>query len=791
MIALLLAVMSVIWAKPQEAEGVLNRLLAPGPLMMAHQNLEGSQCLKCHEAGKGISEEKCLACHKEIREKVLSKKGFHGVATDSCITCHGDHKGREKDTTDLDETAFKHERTDFPLDGKHAGLKCAQCHTQLRKDKASRKIDTHFFGLSTTCVSCHKRDDVHHFTGRLQTTDCNQCHGTRGWKLGLQFDHARDGNFKLDGKHAELKCAECHKAGKYSWPGLKTKECRTCHEDFHKQNLSPKFQTGKCQQCHAQTTWKIEPFNHAATGYPLRGKHSDLKCAECHKQENKEKEMKHFTWKGLKSDCLSCHKDFHRFGHHQSKKLGNLEKCLDCHTEHSWKETHSFNHSVDTRFPVDGKHVGLNCTDCHLPGSKKSGVQSGANGQYFWSILEKDNCAGCHKTPHTEPSFQAKRCNECHSTQGWQVFQKDGKKFDHDTTRFQLKGRHTAIACSACHVLGKKEIFKFPHEAKGFCVDCHKSPHKGQFDPKIADKACADCHNQTHFSDRVKFDHAESGFPLKGGHEKVKCSECHKSTEEVFEGRTPHAKSKFLFPEMKDKDCATCHKDFHGGQLDTIKGPVCSSCHTDISWKRVIFDHNKQSRFAITGKHMGVKCSECHKTIAGPQHVLFKPISTECTTCHKDPHQGHFGVGCQECHMDQGWKLTKDFHKNFSLSGVHFSLQCQECHKDNRRLSGMSLQCQFCHQKDDTHQGTLPQCGECHKQQFWENTDFKHSLSRFPLRGAHRGLECAACHGNGVYQGTSTDCKSCHLSDAFTSSFHPNPIPSFTDCKSCHNQFAF
>ena len=40
-------------------EGLLNQLLAPGPLTKNHKDLEGTDCLKCHSAGS--EESKILA----------------------------------------------------------------------------------------------------------------------------------------------------------------------------------------------------------------------------------------------------------------------------------------------------------------------------------------------------------------------------------------------------------------------------------------------------------------------------------------------------------------------------------------------------------------------------------------------------------------------------------------------------------------------------------------------------------------------------------------------------------
>jgi len=809
---LLLIVFSSSHGITQE-EGLLNRLLAPGPLIEGHKSLEGSDCLKCHSAGKGISEEKCMACHKPIAVEVQAQKGFHGLNTDSCISCHTDHKGRAYDSTVVDQKTFDHSKTGYKLEGKHAELKCSECHLAKRTDKPNRKTDIDYIGTQSMCVSCHKKDDIHKYKGKWAKFDCNHCHGLKDWHLDVNFDHEEDAHYALEGKHAEIKCSACHKNSQYSWPHLKTSACLNCHADFHKNNLSGRFQNGKCQTCHGYETWKITSFNHKVTGYPLRGKHSQIQCIDCHKQNPRinPKEIKTFKFTGLRPNCLTCHKDFHHFGPIRSKKLGLLNQCLECHTETKWQDTHSFNHSVDTRFVIEGKHVGLDCAKCHIPGERKKPAgtppQGNALGKYHWNDLSEHTCEVCHKSPHKNdpsPTFKQKKCDQCHVADGWHILNVKGKRFDHNKTRFALTGKHSEIACSACHVVGKKEIFHFEHFAQNFCVDCHRNQHIDQFHDKFSQNACSECHSTKTFAERLPFDHNKTAFPLKNKHAEVKCEQCHKPTEDRFENKPYHFKSKFIFPEMAMADCKTCHVDYHMGQL----GSKCSTCHNDTGWKNVKFDHNLQSRFKITGKHIDVKCEQCHKPIKNKfveiakvrrPVILYKPIVAECITCHKDPHKGHFGNNCQECHMEKGWKLTKDFHKNFTLSGVHFSLNCQECHKDNRKLTGMSQECILCHQKDDIHQGTLPNCGTCHKQQFWEDVDFKHSLTLFPLRGAHRTLECAMCHYNNIYQGLNNQCINCHLNDANTATSlgfgHTSApgvvLPAFMNCNQCHNQFTF
>jgi hypothetical protein len=883
----LLSVMGVVWAPSlggAETEGVLSKLMAPGPLIQAHHKLEDKDCLKCHSAGKGVPDEKCLQCHKVIKSYVDNKKGFHGLTQQSCFECHSDHKGRTLDSLVVDQNTFDHTKmTGYSLDGKHQKLKCAECHTGRRGWDSAKPGEIRYFGKGSSCVSCHAKNDIHHFTGTYAKKDCNACHNLQGWKTDISFDHNRDTRYKLEGHHAEIKCLDCHttdkahRVFKYQWPHLEQQKCLSCHEDTHKNNLSSKFRGGQCLTCHTQETWKLEHFDHAVTKYPLRGKHAGLECTECHKQKAsilKEPTHKFYKWAGLKNQCLTCHKDVHHFGAFKSGRLKNPNNCLTCHTEQMWKPAHDFDHNKDTSFVIDGAHTELKCEECHV--NKKNAI-------YKFPTLATKTCETCHKNPHGGAfgvKIGGQKCTSCHVTQSWYTF-KDGKGFDHSKTRFPLTGAHVGTRCNDCHVVNGKQIYKFKTVGDKFCIDCHKNIHIGQFANGAKAQSCSECHGTQNFKTLGAFDHKKTQFPLVGAHEKTKCQDCHLPGGSTIILKWPniHTKKtpvsfrlgKFHFPTLKQKDCLTCHQDIHGGQLGTrctqchtetawkppqfdhnksrfpllnkhanlkcnechkplnktilIKGiakPVvhykplgtncndchqdyhkgqlgnrCDQCHSDKGWKPVQFDH-AQSRFPLKFKHADVKCSECHKpenqmvTYKGIKKPLvhFKPIDTQCTTCHKDPHQGNFGKKCEDCHSEKGWSVTKDFHKNFTLSGVHYTLQCAECHKDGRKLAGTSEQCFTCHQKDDVHRGTLLRCQDCHTQHFWEVSKFKHSLTNFPLLGAHRTLDCMACHKQGVYQGLSSQCVSCHMSDYIS---HPRPEHSGNlDCAQCHrNQFAF
>lgn len=807
-----------------QSEGILNSLLAPGPMMTGHSNLEGSKCLKCHTAGQGVPNSKCLECHKEIKPFIEQKKGFHGLHEKSCRECHAEHKGRDNDTTLIDQKNFDHGvLTGYKLEGKHNELKCEKCHHEKRKGMMVRSTDIKYLGKASSCLSCHKKDDVHYFKGQWAKKDCSICHGLKSWKQDITFDHEKDTKYKLEGKHAETKCSSCHgitpkiKSAIYKWPNLNQKQCLSCHETVHKGHLSQKFQGGNCNSCHNQKEWKISSFDHKITKYPLKGKHSEIKCEDCHKQKKdilSQISKKNYHWMGLKTQCLSCHQDYHKFGDHKNIKLGNLNACSQCHDESKWSSIRNFSHNNNTRYKIDGKHLDLKCNECHLPKSK---ISSGKNlnkvGTYHWENLNLKTCETCHDSPHKKvfsADLLKKKCTDCHITEDWYAM-KDGKGFDHGKTRFPLTGAHLKTRCSDCHGSKDKQTFKFKNYEKQFCIDCHQGVHDKQFNKKFAETKCSDCHTTNNFTERKDFDHKLTRFALKGAHEKLKCSECHTQTSSFFQLFKPnfnskqnskapvHQMNKFIFPDILDKQCLNCHTDIHNGQVSN----QCLNCHSNETWKIKQFDHGVKTKFPLLDKHSEVKCEKCHavdKSIVKIENkksyplIKYAPISKQCVDCHKDPHKGNLGKSCQECHSEKGWSVVRDFHRNFTLTGVHYTLECAECHRDGRKLVGLSQQCISCHQKDDIHNGTLPNCKDCHRQQFWEVTSFRHSLSRFPLRGAHRTLECMDCHRQtGTYQGLSSDCSSCHLSEALAvSSPAHSGFSNLNSCTECHkNQFTF
>lgn len=427
------------------AQSLFEKLVIPGPLIEGHAKLE-KDCMSCHEPFSRQSQSRlCLACHKEVASDRKQRQGFHGMhavaSTKDCRQCHTEHKGREFDIVQLDRETFDHAKTDFVLNGAHAGSTCTACH----------KPGVKFRAAPSRCIDCHKANDPH--KGRLGET-CNSCHGEKDWRTVKPFDHAKT-KFALGGAHQQVACATCH-AGEH-YKGLAT-TCVSCHriQDKHAGRNGE-----SCETCHKPDKWTSIQFNHdRATRFPLRGKHAQAKCETCHKGD--------LYRDKLATACVSCHKqdDAHK------GSLGS--RCESCHKETGWRTKVSFDHDV-TRFPLLGKHAVVPCEECHAGADFKAAPRA---------------CAACHKDTHHDGRLTP-RCEQCHNPNGWSRW-----RFDHAAqTRYPLSGAHLGLQCHACHTTKAAQKVSAPTT----CVSCHRQDdaHSGSFGP-----ACEQCHVTSSFKQR-------------------------------------------------------------------------------------------------------------------------------------------------------------------------------------------------------------------------------------------------------------------------------------------------
>lgn len=517
----------------------VNAQISPGDLSQKHSGLEGmSNCTKCHAIGNAVTNQNCLACHKEIQSLLNRKGGYHSDATvisKRCVECHSDHHGKKFQMTRFDQKTFNHNLAGYKLENSHAPVDCKKCHkTDYISDNEIKKRANTFLGLQQECNSCHK--DYHQ--GTLDKK-CNSCHDTKKFKPAPGFDHNK-AKFRLKGAHTKTTCIECHKkttkngADFQTFTGLKFSSCVDCHKDVH----NGKFGLN-CANCHNDESFKklnqnISNFNHNKTDYPLTGKHVKVECRLCHKNNN-------YLTPINTTQCKNCHTDFHK-GDFIKNNIN--PDCKECHTlEKAFTfTTYGIENHQTTSFKLEGSHIATPCASCHKSESRWK----------FKSVGQQ--CVDCHKDIHngqiSEKYYPKSDCAKCHNMEVWTTV-----LFDHNTTNWKLEGNHAKATCRACHftkITPQEPISKQKFSSLGVkCAQCHDNIHGNQFEVN-GETDCIRCHSSKITWDVSSYDHSKTRFQLDGKHVNVACAKCHKET------KIENQKERRVYKLSKIR-CIDCH----------------------------------------------------------------------------------------------------------------------------------------------------------------------------------------------------------------------------------------
>jgi len=504
-------ILTVITVGEANAQG-LELLVEPGDVIEGHEEIE-SEGASCHKSfDKAAQTGLCLDCHEDIDGDIDSLQGFHGKSHDipgeQCASCHTDHEGRRADIIGLNEATFDHLLTDFELLGKHAdaectgchvadvpyreapqecsschieddvhggalGEQCADCHTSVSWTDATFDHDSTNFPLlgrhretecsgchedqthqntPTTCYACHANDDIHEGRSGEQ---CGDCHNPTSW-TDTSFDHARDTDFPLVGRHDQLTCNDCHSDDPFR-DALQT-QCVACHSD---DDSHSGHNGDDCGACHSNDNWSEIQFDHQRdTAFALNGAHQSITCDSCHIEP---------IYEIAPGDtCESCHAEDDVHDGTQGTE------CATCHIESSWAEVPFFDHSL-TMFPLLGEHENLECTSCH-----ETQVFSDADVA----------CASCHLEDDPHEEIFANDCESCHNPVAWDLWM-----FDHNlATSFPLQGAHIDVSCNSCH----RSSISTMQRVGSSCGDCPRADdiHDGEFGFD-----CGRCHNDQSFRD--------------------------------------------------------------------------------------------------------------------------------------------------------------------------------------------------------------------------------------------------------------------------------------------------
>ncbi len=166
----------------------------------------------------------------------------------------------------------------------------------------------------------------------------------------------------------------------------------------------------------------------------------------------------------------------------------------------------------------------------------------------------------------------------------------------------------------------------------------------------------------------------------------------------------------------------------------------------------------------------------------------------------RSPH-GALSMDCMDCHLTDSWQELSPSMRfdhattGFVLYGQHRLAACKACHT-TLRFSGTARTCNACHFEeydkaaaiDHRAAGFSMDCTSCHREEAlsWRDS-FDHDKSRFPIRGIHQAVACAACHTGGRFRGTPSACVACHLREYQTSTNPNHAVAGFsTECATCH-----
>lgn len=324
-------------------------------------------CEKCHPAERagaqsfrkyrGITSlSDCASCHLDVHRGAFGK---------TCGQCHSTAGWDRVDTMTGKGMRFDHDKTGFPLRGRHAPLVCDKCHAGGFKARLK-----HGF-----CSDCHADAHLGQLAARPDKGRCEACHTVDGFSPTLfSVDEHQKTRYPLRGAHLAVSCDACHPkvardvvarltgfssrgnvASRTAQLRFNSTRCVDCHKDPHRGEVDRYLREGGCESCHRVESWQTSGFDHSKTRFPLAGGHAKALCSGCHLKGER------LSLAGIPIACESCHSDPHAG---QLTKPGLASPCERCHTALDWKPAR-FDHNRDSAYPLDGAHAQVACSACH------------------------------------------------------------------------------------------------------------------------------------------------------------------------------------------------------------------------------------------------------------------------------------------------------------------------------------------------------------------------------------------------------------------------------------------
>lgn len=431
----------------------------------------------------------------------------------------------------------------------HADLdeNCAACHPAFWQSTQ----------MTNLCLECHdglieQLKDNSSLHGAVmagfEEINCRDCHtdhngpeATMTKYLSGDFQHelvgySLDAHKQIDWER-EMVCEDCHQGGFTNFESI---VCINCHEQVDAAGMQDHTDLFgfDCLACHDGVDTYGADFDHNDMVFPLRGKHAQVACEQCHVEARTLADLQMTP-----TACEACHleDDAHE------GVMG--ERCGVCHSPTDWEDA-IFDHSA-TGFFLVGGHDNLECENCHADatyqGLDPACISCHADdepheGQFgqdcaachvvsSWQEINFDHsgdyardCASCH-TEDAPANHYPGQCSACHSTDAWLP-----ANFDHQVAGAtdcvschnpDKPANHYSGQCSACHSTDAWLPASFNHQVAGAtdCISCHSSDRPtNHFTGQ-----CSQCHS-TNAWKPASFAHT---FPLNHGGANQRCELCH------------------------------------------------------------------------------------------------------------------------------------------------------------------------------------------------------------------------------------------------------------------------
>ncbi len=354
-------------------------------LLGQHQSVNCKLCHKSLEFSKAESE--CVSCHTDMHNQTVG---------DDCARCHTPNTWVVNNITEI------HQKSRFPLVGRHMAADCFDCHTN-----ASPSL-LNFGPLGVNCIDCHQKDydattNPNHSAGGY-STNCVECHNmtANSWSgAGINHDF-----FPLTGAHATISnnCFSCHQGSYVNTPNT----CAGCHMPNYNASTNPNHAAinipTDCSTCHTTNpNWVPATFAIHNNYYLLAGAHVAIanNCVDCHNG----------NYVTTPNTCVGCHQANYNQTTNPPHSASQFPiTCTDCHTQTAWSPA-NWNHDSQY-FPIySGKHKNEwnACTDCH-PNSTNYAVFTCTTSCHPQSSMNNEHQG------ITGYSYTSSACYNCHPT---------------------------------------------------------------------------------------------------------------------------------------------------------------------------------------------------------------------------------------------------------------------------------------------------------------------------------------------------------------------------------------